>query len=105
MSDRTELRAQYSPYGGTFECFIVQQRAAGRFIAKPLEYEFHEDGDYVRASLRLDQDTAQRLIDDLWNGGLRPTQGKQSEGVTAAQANHLQDMRAIAFAKLRIDQP
>ncbi|HEX7874161.1 MAG TPA: hypothetical protein VF475_14705 [Sphingobium sp.] len=32
-------------------------------------------------------------------------QGKQSEGVTAAQAAHLADMRAISFSKLNIDKP
>ena len=48
---------------------------------------------------------AQRLMDELWTAGLRPTQGKQSEGVTAAQGRHLEDMRAIAFAKLEVAKP
>jgi hypothetical protein len=53
----------------------------------------------------LDLAEAQRLMDELWNCGCRPTQGKQSEGVTAAQGRHLEDMRALAFTKLNVERP
>lgn len=56
-------------------------------------------------SFTLGREDAQRVMDDLWAAGLRPTQGQQSEGLTAGQARHLEDMRAIAFAKLDIDAP
>ena len=44
-------------------------------------------------------------MDSLWACGLRPTQGKQSEGQVAAVERHLADMRAIAFTKLEVPQP
>lgn len=53
----------------------------------------------------LDPDDAQALMDDLWNAGLRPTEGRQSEGVTAAQNRHLEDMRKLTFSKLGIEMP
>lgn len=56
-------------------------------------------------TVEMRPEDAQRLMDDLWHAGLRPTQGKQSEGVTAAQQAHLNDMRAIVFAKLEIEKP
>lgn len=53
----------------------------------------------------LDFEDAQRLADELWAAGVRPAQGKQSEGVTGAQGKHLEDMRAIAFGKLMLQAP
>lgn len=59
----------------------------------------------IDPAIQLDMSAAQALMNDLWDCGLRPAQGKQSEGVTAAQARHLEDMRAISFAKLNISPP
>ncbi len=87
--------AEYSQ-GGTRKIatqFLVDDFPAGHLEPAPL--------------FQLGPDEAQALIDQLWDCGLRPTQGKQSEGVIASQARHLEDMRAIAFAKLfsAIEQP
>ena len=59
----------------------------------------------VRPAFELLDESGQELIDALWAIGLRPTQGRQSEGVTAAQGRHLEDMRAIAFGKLDVEKP
>ncbi len=40
---------------------------------------------------------AQRLIDELWNAGLRPAGGIGSVGQLAATERHLADMRALVF--------
>jgi hypothetical protein len=100
------FHCEYSLYADTFKLHI----AAGSpvlAIAKPIEFEPHQEGTVApdRPALSLRQGEAQTLIDSLWSAGLRPTQGKQSEGVTAAQDRHLQDMRALAFAKLGVERP
>jgi hypothetical protein len=59
----------------------------------------------VSPAFRLSDERAQSLIDALWAAGLRPTEGRQSEGVTHAQARHLEDMRTIAFGKLGMAVP
>lgn len=48
-------------------------------------------------SLPMSIQTAQNLMDELWNTGLRPTEGSGSAGAMAAQGKHLEDMRAIVF--------
>lgn len=45
---------------------------------------------------------AQLLIDELWDCGLRPSEGSGSAGSLAATQKHLEDMRKIAFEKLNI---
>lgn len=59
----------------------------------------------ARPTFELSAELAQNVMDDLWSAGIRPTEGRQSEGVTAAQARHLEDMRTVAFAKLNIEKP
>ncbi len=80
----------------------------GRVNGKPVirtEWEVADNRSMSRPMLRLEQRQAQILIDDLWAVGLRPTQGKQSEGMFAAQGRHLEDMRAIAFDKIKVEKP
>jgi hypothetical protein len=48
----------------------------------------------------LDRDSAQRLMDELWSVGLRPSEGTGSAGALAATERHLQDMRTIALQTL-----
>lgn len=55
--------------------------------------------------MRLDMSAAQKLMDELWNLGIRPTEGHGSTGQLAATQAHLQDMRTIAFAKVAVAPP
>ena len=76
-----------------------------RLVARSVEYAPDDGGLHFEPTVRLLPERAQALMDDLWQAGVRPTQGRQSEGVTAAQARHLEDMRAIAFEKLEVEKP
>lgn len=71
-----------------------------------IEYEDVPEGLAIGSpAFSLDMAHAQALMDRLWDVGLRASQGKQSEGVVAAQGRHLEDMRALAFAKLSVERP
>jgi hypothetical protein len=74
-------------------------------VAQPVSFVEVDDDQITQPMLEIHQETAQRLMDELWNVGFRPTQGKQSEGQVAATERHLDDMRAIAFAKLEVPKP
>lgn len=47
--------------------------------------------------MRLEANDAQLFMDELWNAGLRPTEGTGSAGSLAATERHLKDMRALVF--------
>lgn len=66
-------------------------------VAKPLEFVALPDGYYSEPALRLTNEEAQRLMDELWNVGLRPTEGSGSAGALAATQRHLEDMRRLVF--------
>ena len=53
----------------------------------------------------LESDEAQRLVDSLWEAGLRPAQGHGTAGQLDATRSHLDDMRAIVAGKLKIALP
>lgn len=50
--------------------------------------------------VELTRDEAQKLMDRLWDCGLRPSEGTGSAGALAAVQAHLDDMRKIAFTEL-----
>lgn len=43
------------------------------------------------------REDAQMLIDELWQCGIRPTEGTGSAGAMAATKSHLEDMRRLVF--------
>ena len=51
---------------------------------------------------QMTTEEAQVLMDDLWDCGIRPTEGSGSAGSLAATERHLEDMRKITFVKLKI---
>ena len=53
----------------------------------------------------MDIEGAQLLMDELWDCGLRPTEGAGSAGQLTSVQRHLEDMRAIAFNKSGVEAP
>jgi len=47
-------------------------------------------------SITLSYETAQKLMDELWNCGLRPSEGSGSAGSLAATQNHLKNIQEIS---------
>lgn len=64
-------------------------------------------GETIPVLMRIDDTQAQRMMDELWDCGIRPTQGAGSAGSLAATQAHLEDMRSIAMdlikSKLVVD--
>ena len=79
--------------------FIDNINSDGKsFTAEPIvmtEIEpYTADGE---PTVVLPEETAQQLIDDLWDAGLRPSEGSGSAGAFAAQGAHLKDLQRIVF--------
>jgi len=61
------------------------------------------DGTTPEPSMQLSPEAAQQLMDQLWQAGLRPTEGTGSAGSLAATQKHLDDMRAIVGQQLGVN--
>ena len=81
---------------------ITLQDGANHF-AKNIVFEQIEDNAYIRPSLEIGIPAAQELMDDLWQAGLRPSEGTGSAGSLKATENHLKDMRKILFKQLDLE--
>ena len=74
----------------------------GDELAAPVTMVRHEPGTMVVEPMcRVSIQQAQQLMDELWQCGLRPSEGSGSAGSLAATERHLKDMQAIAMGLLR----
>ena len=74
--------------------------SVSRLLPAQLSQE-EELGQSIEPFLILPLTTAQTLIDQLWNCGLRPTEGAGSAGAMAAVQAHLKDMQRRVFKEKR----
>lgn len=101
-------------WGDFLSFHLSEQSRDGRIaVAKPVEMVEVDRNDLhtvtepaFRISLKSPEgaSAAQRLMDQLWSLGLRPSD-IGTPGHLAATTKHLEDMRAIAFAKLDTPKP
>jgi hypothetical protein len=54
----------------------------------------------LHPSFQLDAPAAQMLMDDLWQAGIRPSQGVPSEGQKEALQEHIDTLRKLLFGGL-----
>ena len=72
--------------------FDLYQRVM--FVPKPLVYEKHEPGSATGPAIRLQDEQAQELMDDLWRAGFRPAE-VGTAGQLAATERHLKDLQEL----------
>lgn len=100
-----KVRCQREPWRDGVELMVVVGRPNGGIsVAEPLTMRNVEPGEHFgEPTMRLHNDEAQILIDELWRCGLRPSEGTGSAGSLAATERHLKDMQSIAMGLLRKD--
>ncbi len=74
-------------------------------LVSPLTFERREElFTETQPTVTLSTVAAQQLIDDLWECGLRPSEGSGSAGALTAVQRHLEDMRTLVFKKEKTDE-
>jgi hypothetical protein len=94
---KTVIRAQSTPWHFGVELFIGDRD--GKTRVKEILLERCEEMVTAPPSFNLDRMEAQTLMDDLWNCGIRPTEGTGSAGALRAVERHLADLQKLVFAK------
>lgn len=101
-----KIRLQSAPWHEGVEIIIFEPDENGRrCVARRIEFSPLEEGAFAEPTCRLGRAEAQVLLDDLWAAGYRPTSERIGPDGLKNIERHLQDMRAIAFSKLRLDKP
>ena len=94
--DRVNVYVTRSFMSRSFEFHIARLALEKRetSLARPVEFDIvPENTNFSAPAFSLGQEEAQGLMDELWNAGLRPTEGSGSAGSMAAVQVHLTDMR------------
>lgn len=94
-----ELRVERRPLGARLEFYLLSHHPAGKLsLGKSITFEpLEEDMWAPQPTFSLGQTEAQALMDQLWQCGLRPSEGSGSAGSLAATERHLEDMRKLAL--------
>ena len=102
-----KIRARRTPmsFGGDkIDLYAYQSREGGKYAAHKLEMTQMEKGCVIPVFVQIEQEESQVLMDDLWEAGIRPTEGSGSAGAMKAVQNHLSDLKTILFHKLGIKE-
>lgn len=96
-----ELMARREDWSEGISIYLRQRTVGhGDSVAAPVTMVRREPGMLAEPMLRLEIQAAQQLMDELWQCGLRPTEGTGSAGSLKATEKHLTDMQRIAFMLL-----
>lgn len=93
------IRANMHRFNSYIELFFIEKIDGKVFIAEPIKMKEISQHEFCEASFQLDINAAQVLMDELWQCGIRPSEGSGSSGALAATQKHLEDMRTLVFKK------
>lgn len=94
-----DIRCNTTEWRSGVEIRARANNGGGYAYMEPVVFSDGAEGDYLPPAMVIDMDSAQRLMDELWGCGLRPTDGSGSAGAMAATQKHLEDMRSLVFEK------
>jgi hypothetical protein len=99
---KTLIRASSEPWSYDVVLRIGRRGEDGQLYAmQPPVVSAVKPGEHIQPTLTLPREDAQLLMDELWNAGLRPSEGTGSAGAMAATERHLKDMTTIAMGALK----
>lgn len=97
---KTILRLRHGAiFGNQIQLFLAQRLEDGRIaVPEPLTLKIIEPSACYSSDqplFSLDPTEAQRLMDELWHLGIRPTEGHGSTGQLAATEKHLNHLERL----------
>jgi len=103
--DEVKILARQAPWSDRIELLVTMTNEQGRWCGRQIEFTTYAPGVIPYPTITLTKQEAQILIDQLWDCGLRPSEGSGSAGQLAAVQRHLEDMRTLVFEKRTGGQP
>jgi hypothetical protein len=97
------VRAKAAPWANSVEVAVFGRLNNGDTRVASVQWETIADNAAMRPLLTMRVEQAQVLMDDLWNAGVRPTEGAGSAGAMRAAQAHIADLRLVAFKALGIE--
>lgn len=97
MTETWHINAQREIWSDAIAIRLGMRGESGFAVAMPPTMQVIEPGSLIQPTFRLPLDAAQRLMDELWQAGVKPSQSIGSTGQVEAIKYHLEDMRKLVF--------
>jgi hypothetical protein len=94
-----------SPMHLGFTVYLADRGHGDASIIVTPETRVYNAGDSVPPTAVMLKEEVQRLVDDLWQMGFRPTKGDWASEFLNSGTKHLDDMRAIVSQTLGVKLP
>ena len=78
-----------------YDLYLLDKTDSGKFYGA-LTYTGYNEGSYLLPTVSLEREDAQKLMNSLWDAGIRPRE-MGTAGQLAAVSYHLEDMRKLVF--------
>lgn len=94
-----QVAAGVNYLGGGVDLYVFVPNADGTFavVTEPPAFVTVEQDATPPALFTLEKKAAQRLMDDLWWAGLRPSAAQAGDATLAAKDAHIADLRGLLF--------
>jgi len=102
MDNKLEFMARKNDWSFGISLYARIDVPEGECVAMPMAFEQRESGLVSEPFAQISIESAQQLMDELWQCGLRPSEGTGSAGSLAATEKHLRDMRTIVDKMLKV---
>jgi hypothetical protein len=96
------IRVAKGPWNAGLQVLISGSKDGRMYVAEPITVRPLEPAELFEPQLELNDSEAQSLMDQLWQCGIRPTEGTGSAGAMAATQAHLADLRRLIFEDERL---
>lgn len=108
------LAANFAHWRQAVEFYLVEDRDDN---GRPVPYLLQPGGDamnwerqqegfcWSRPSFQMSEQRSQELFETLWASGFRPRSAVNEASRIEAVTRHLEDLRAIAFDRLKVERP
>jgi hypothetical protein len=96
------IRVAKGPWNAGLQVLISESKDGRMYVAEPITVRPLESDELLEPQFELNDSEAQSLMDQLWQCGIRPTEGTGSAGAMAATQSHLADLRRLIFEDERL---
>jgi hypothetical protein len=97
-----QIHPEFSYCTGYYNLHIVSEREPDRLqVGAEIIFKDIQPGEmYPPCPLQMPRHEAQQFFDRLWASGLRPSEARDTAGMTEAMKAHIEDLRRVAFKNI-----
>jgi hypothetical protein len=101
LNRNVTARAHMNPGWLSVDLFLLARDQHGDIshVAQPVVFEPNEEtGRMLEPLVRLPEEAAKQLAEDLWDAGVRPSQAKSRQDEINALQAHIADLQKLVFS-------